>query len=49
MRPKVVGERAAGSAKIDEHLEKLESARRVLEGMGGVGVEEAAAVGAEHA
>ena len=45
--PKRVGQRRRGSAKMREHLEEVRERRRVLEGMRRVGVEEAAAVGAE--
>jgi hypothetical protein len=48
MRPKTLVS-AAADREDREHLDEVGERRRVLEGMGGVGVEEAAAIGAEHA
>ena len=47
IRPKVKHS-AAGIRKIDEHLQEIGQRRRVFIRMRGVGVEEAAAVGAQH-
>ena len=43
----VIGQ-AGGNQEDGEHLEEIRQRRRVLKGMGGIGVEEAAAVGAQH-
>ena len=47
MRPSVYV-RPAGIAKIGNHLQKIAERRGILKRMGAVGVEEPAAVGAEH-